>query len=603
MKKIFAILFVAILCCGFIPSHADARKQSSRKSVSELYAEAIKALTIYRDTTSAVKALVDIIDQDTSQAPAMFYLSRIIKNPANATMLAERAYQSDTNNLFYLRAYITTLLETNRRDDIIIALKKLVKTSTDLEDFYRLALLLAAQEDFDGSLAVLDSADMRFGRVQEFRTMRYWCLLSQNRILEAEADAKKGIEEAPYLAESHINLGKIYASTNRDSLAIVSYQNAIAVDTLNPQPWLHLANFYAKREDMSSFLSIQLHLCSNNILPLEEKIDLWKTLTKDRENYRKFYFLYDSLIKNIYIQHPDNVEVVRLYIAHNISSGDKEEALRLCKLLANGPLAEEEDFNIICYLEESLNRPDSVNHYVELGAKRFPRSIKLCMGAGYVAEAHEDFNTALKYYERALGIAEDNKTLGNIYADIGRIEFHRGDMKACYKAFDNALKHHKDNDTLRSSIYCSIGDIEYQRKDTKQSYKAYEKSLRCFADNVLTLNNYAYHLSLGGKNLERALKMIDRALELSDKNATYLDTKAWILYKMGRYAEAKTTMQQALSLYGGKDPIYALHYGDILHALGEEFMAKTYWRKALEQGADKEEIEKRFLPQEDNSKK
>ena len=47
--------------------------------------------------------------------------------------------------------------------------------------------------------------------------------------------------------------------------------------------------------------------------------------------------------------------------------------------------------------------------------------------------------------------------------------------------------------------------------------------------------------------------------------------------------------------------ISALHYGDILHALGEEFMAKTYWRKALERGADKEEIERRFMPKAEES--
>ena len=62
-------------------------------------------------------------------------------------------------------------------------------------------------------------------------------------------------------------------------------------------------------------------------------------------------------------------------------------------------------------------------------------------------------------------------------------------------------------------------------------------------------------------------------------------------------------MQQALSLDRANSADLALHYGDILHALGEEFMAKTYWRKALERGADKEDIEKRFLKNDKDSKK
>ena len=117
------------------------------------------------------------------------------------------------------------------------------------------------------------------------------------------------------------------------------------------------------------------------------------------------------------------------------------------------------------------------------------------------------------------------------------------------------------------------------------------------------LNNYAYFLSLEERKLERALEMSTRANELNEGNPTFLDTKAWILYKMGRYADAKKVMQLAISLDRSKDPTFALHYGDILYALGEEFMAKIYWRKALEQGAEKEEIEKRFLPQNPKEKR
>ena len=117
------------------------------------------------------------------------------------------------------------------------------------------------------------------------------------------------------------------------------------------------------------------------------------------------------------------------------------------------------------------------------------------------------------------------------------------------------------------------------------------------------LNNYAYFLSLEERDLERALEMTTRANTLERNNPTYLDTKAWVLYKLGRYAEAKKVMQQALSLNRGKSAEYPLHYGDILHALGEEFMARTYWRKALEMGADAKEIEKRFLPKTEEPKK
>ena len=109
------------------------------------------------------------------------------------------------------------------------------------------------------------------------------------------------------------------------------------------------------------------------------------------------------------------------------------------------------------------------------------------------------------------------------------------------------------------------------------------------------LNNYAYFLAEEGSRLERALDMSGRAVALDANNPTYLDTYAWVLFKLGRTAEAKRSMQLAISLDGGKSPDLQLHYGDILAVSGERFMAEVYWRKALENGyEDPEAVARRF---------
>ena len=111
------------------------------------------------------------------------------------------------------------------------------------------------------------------------------------------------------------------------------------------------------------------------------------------------------------------------------------------------------------------------------------------------------------------------------------------------------------------------------------------------------LNNFAYHLSVTGKSLKQALTMSQRATTLSPNNATYLDTLAWVYYKLGRYEEAKKVMQQAMSFDNENSAELALHYGDILEALGSTFLAQTYWRKALERGTDPEKIDSRIKAQ------
>ncbi len=93
--------------------------------------------------------------------------------------------------------------------------------------------------------------------------------------------------------------------------------------------------------------------------------------------------------------------------------------------------------------------------------------------------------------------------------------------------------------------------------------------------------------------MEKAAGMSRRANELSPSNATYLDTEGWILYLLGRYEEARTVMQQAVSFDRTGSPVLLFHYGEILYALGDTFMAEIYWKRALEKGYDAEIIRQR----------
>lgn len=560
MKKGVAILLVALLCCGFVPQHKASRQQAPQRSTSELYAEAIKHTTIHNDTVAAVVAIEAILQQDSNYAPALNLLSRLTRVSKNAIEYSERAYRADTTNRYYLEDYGRALLQGEEYRKAIPIFEKIVSRSTEPDHYRILAILLDAARRTTEALAVLDTAEMRFGRITPLCRMRQYYLMKMGKSLAAEADARAAIADAPYLADNHIALAEIYAATHRDSLALVSLRNAIAIDSLAVAPWLALGEFYQKNKDMGAYLTTLERVFGSVDMPLAEKVRIWKGLSADMNTYRRFYRQYDGLIKQLSIQNPANREVTELYARHLVLSGEVEEALRLYKQLVDYKAPKLEEFVRIIEIESHLNRADSVEHYTTLALHAFPRSSSMLRFRGAMLAQQKQHDEAIELFHEALKYAE--------------------------------------NDTLRSELWGTIGDTEHSRNDMKRCYKAYDKALRYFGDNSMVLNNYAYFLSVEGRSLERALTMVTRALALSKSNSTYLDTMAWVLYKLGRYEEAKKYMQQALSLDRTKSSELALHYGDILHALGEEFMAKTYWRKALERGADKEEIERRFLPNE-----
>ena len=565
MRKFGAILLVVLFCCGFIPQHKASRTATPAKSVSELYSEAIKAFSIHQDTLSTIAAIEAIFQQDSNYAPALNLLSRITQKAENAVEYAERAYNADTTNRYYLEDYGGALIRAREYGKAVKVFEKIVERSTEPDHYRILALLLDNDKKTKEALAVLDTAEVRFGRIPLLSRIRQYYLLKTGQTLAAEADARKSIEEAPYLAENHISLADIYAMTRRDSLAIVSYQNAIAIDTLAVDPWVALGEYHKNKGNKVAYFAVLERLFGNDNLPLKSKIDEWKALANDINSYRNFYPQYDALIKRLYIRNAESKEVATLYSQHLIRSGKTEDAIRLFKQLIDYKQPKIEEFTRIIEIENYLNRPDSVKRYTDLALALFPHNTDLLHIRGALAAENKEYDDALVLYNEAL--------------------------------------RHADNDTLRSALLGSIGDVEHRRNEKKRSYKAYEKALRYNADNATVLNNYAYFLSLDGHNLERALAMATRAIALSENNPTFLDTVAWVLYKMGRYSEAKKYMQQALSLDRSKSPEFSLHYGDILHALGEEFMAKTYWRRALERGADVKEVESRFVPEQKQNPK
>ena len=113
-------------------------------------------------------------------------------------------------------------------------------------------------------------------------------------------------------------------------------------------------------------------------------------------------------------------------------------------------------------------------------------------------------------------------------------------------------------------------------------YAAYDSTLIYDPDNIGVLNNYAYFMSLEDKDLKKALGMSARTLEMDALNATYLDTYAWILFRMKRYQEALGYMEKALRYLDADNPEIYEHYGDVLYMCGEKDKAVENWHKAMQ---------------------
>ena len=168
--------------------------------------------------------------------------------------------------------------------------------------------------------------------------------------------------------------------------------------------------------------------------------------------------------------------------------------------------------------------------------------------------------------------------------------YRRDSLDRALGAFQNGIGViTSDSDpAIVSDFYAVMGDILHQKGMALEAFAAYDSCLVWKADNIGCLNNYAYYLSERGERLNQAEEMSFKTVKAEPKNATYLDTYAWILFMQGRYAEAKVYIDQALQLMEDQkeNAVIIEHAGDIYAQNKDITQALSFWQDAHEKQPD-----------------
>ena len=135
---------------------------------------------------------------------------------------------------------------------------------------------------------------------------------------------------------------------------------------------------------------------------------------------------------------------------------------------------------------------------------------------------------------------------------------------------------------------CAPEIVEVRFKNTRKAFFSNPSQLNLQTGDIVAVEAALGHdigvVSLSGELVKEQIRVKRIDLERNPLKKVYRKAKPHDIEKW----------QQAIALDGQESAALLVHYGDILHAMGEQFMAEIYWRKGLEKGYDADQITRRM---------
>ena len=543
-KKMDSSRILRTIVCGILLLTASI----SLPAQSVKYLDALKNYQ-QGDNKEALRLFQEEFKENPANDAACYYIASICATDPNRDADTEawlkKAIALSPDNFWYRYTLALFYLHSDRQALAVQMLEALSADFPKKSDLYfDLINVYLSENDIEKALTTLDKIDRIKGKSEIVGLTRTELLLKKPDPDPDSIYAALGnyYEECrtPRLASV---LGDYYAGTYRDSIALNYYDEALDMEPDYAPAWYGKAAVHQVLRQYDSFFECFSHVLKDPYVQPEVKATQVEQMTANPQFVRTFLEDFDQMMIDLHATHPTDSTINSLIGGYYYRTGRPYLAIEIMR-------------------QNMEQRPESVDATLQY--------------------------LILLYYQQAWEplATQSTEAIGRFPTNPDMIQL-RAIANTQLKNYDDALEDYEailrlnPKDTTILKVSCSsIGDLYHLKGDTKKAYKYYERALKIDPDYNPVLNNYAYYLSLEGKNLKKAKEMSRKTITAEPDNPTYLDTYAWILHLLGEDIEAKAIFKHAM-LYGGKESKTILqHYATVLQKLGETDLANIYFNQA-----------------------
>lgn len=405
-------------------------------------------------------------------------------------------------------------------------------------------------------------------------------------------------------------LARIYERTGKDGAAIQLYEEIVKLENVKPEIWQSLGNLYLKRGDKKNAIRCFKNLIST--FPGNETtyLRLGKYFQQAGDTLEAVKLYIDAIESKIRFNHVVQ-ELADIYVAQHKT----DQAISLFETYYQGDTTSFFRITSLAEAHEKYGDTDRAQILYHRLTELYSDNWRAWVQTGRFEQRQHRYDNSLKYFKVAGSLTNDglpSLLLSQNYLQVDSLGAAEQTLRTIYpKNMDNIDVNYllglavKKQNRAREAIPFFKTVLKVKPSDANaalmlaESYaqiRHFEKSDSLYQfvianspEKALFQNNFSYSLAQRGEKLDYALDLVDDALKQEPENGAYLDTKGWVLFKMGKYEESLKYIQNSLQTRG-KNVEVLEHLGDVYSKLGDRNKAVEAWKEAYSLDKSRESL-------------
>jgi len=220
--------------------------------------------------------------------------------------------------------------------------------------------------------------------------------------------------------------------------------------------------------------------------------------------------------------------------------------------------------------------PERASELIDAEIAAAPDSRELRLLQARVSMTAGDYPRAIREYQEAIDARPDDAA---VLLELGTAEYHTGDFASAEARYRRARELAPKDPSTSLQLALLLGELG----EREQTRELLEEVLTLSPDNAVALNNLAYMLADSPESVDRALSLVQRAVNTAPNSPSILDTLGWVYLKKNLSDDAVRVYENLVAIEPSH-PTWRYHLGMALYQKGDVREARNQLERAIEHG-------------------